>query len=322
MPENILEVKNLKTWFFTRRGIVKAVNGVNFTLSDGECLCLVGESGCGKSVTALSILRLFDSPPGKIVAGEINYCGANLVVSPVAGLRRIRGKDIAMIFQNAQSALNPVFTIGDQIVEQIETHLDIGRKAATAKASALLDEMNIPDPVKALKMFPHQMSGGMKQRAMIAMGLSCDPKVLIADEPTTAVDVTIRAQIMNILAELKMKRHMSTVFITHDLSLVSEIGDKVAVIYAGKVAEVASVANILHHPAHPYTIGLIECLPDISSNLKRLPSIPGNTPNPINIPSGCAFHPRCPKVMSVCREVEPELLNISDVRTVACHLYD
>lgn len=318
----VLEVKNLKTWFFTHRGIVKAVNGVDFALNKGECLCLVGESGCGKSVTALSILRLFDSPPGKIVEGEISYSGADLAKCPVEDLRKIRGKDIAMVFQNAQSALNPVFTIGDQIVEQIKTHMEVSQDAALQKARSLLSEMSIPQADRALKMYPHQMSGGMKQRAMIAMSLSCDPGILIADEPTTAVDVTIRAQIMHILGELKANRKMSIIFITHDLSLVREIGDRAAVVYAGKVVEVAPVADILRNPAHPYTIGLISCLPDISTELKRLPSIPGSTPNPIDIPTGCAFHPRCPKVMDVCRKVEPELLNISDVQTVACHLYD
>ena len=320
--KTILEVKDLKTWFYTRRGIVKAVNGVSFTLDEGECLCLVGESGCGKSVTALSILRLFDSPPGKIVEGKVLYEGIDLVTCPMPQLRSIRGKDIAMVFQNAQSALNPVFTIGDQIEEQINTHMPRHKRNSRQKATALLEEMKIPEASGALKMYPHQMSGGMKQRAMIAMGLSCDPRILIADEPTTAVDVTIRAQIIYILQELKARRNMSIIFITHDLSLVREIGDRAAVVYAGKVVEIAPVEHILNKPAHPYTIGLISCLPDISSELKRLPSIPGNTPNPIDIPSGCPFHPRCPSVMDICHTVEPEMLNISGVQTAACHLYD
>ncbi|MGA9047483.1 MAG: ABC transporter ATP-binding protein [Dehalococcoidia bacterium] len=320
--KTILEVKNLKTWFYTRRGIVKAVNGVTFTLDEGECLCLVGESGCGKSVTALSILRLFDSPPGKIIEGRVLYAGIDLATCPMPQLRAIRGKDIAMVFQNAQSALNPVFTIGDQIEEQINTHAAHNQGNSRVKATALLEEMKIPEAARALNTYPHQMSGGMKQRAMIAMGLSCDPKILIADEPTTAVDVTIRAQIIYILQELKARRNMSIIFITHDLSLVGEIGDRAAVVYAGKVVEIAPVEHILNKPAHPYTIGLISCLPDISSDLKRLPSIPGNTPNPIDIPSGCPFHPRCPSVMDICHAVEPEMLNISGVQTVACHLYD
>ncbi|MCX6004624.1 MAG: ABC transporter ATP-binding protein [Chloroflexi bacterium] len=319
--EALLEVKNLKTWFFTRRGIVKAVNGVDFALRRGECLCLVGESGCGKSVTALSLLRLFDSPPGKIVEGEIIYQGIDLARCPIGHLRQIRGKDIAMVFQNAQSALNPIFTIGDQIIEQINTHLDLNREQALEKARMLLDKMRIPEVDRALTQYPHQMSGGMKQRAMIAMSLSCDPCILIADEPTTAVDVTIRAQIMNILQELKRNRDMSIIFITHDLSLVREIGDRAAVIYGGRIVEIAPVERILNKPAHPYTRGLISCLPDVSSESKRLPSIEGNTPNPMDMPSGCPFHPRCNRVMDVCRSVLPELMNILDVHAVACHLH-
>ena len=318
----ILEVSNLKTWFYTRRGIVKAVNGVDFDLRQGECLCLVGESGCGKSVTALSLLRLFDSPPGKIVSGEVIYDRIDLIRCPVKRIRQVRGKEIAMVFQNAQSALNPVFTIGDQIMEQINTHGRFSRADTRKKAQLLLEEMNIPQAENALNMYPHQMSGGMKQRAMIAMSLSCDPAILIADEPTTAVDVTIRAQIMFILQELKTRRNMSIIFITHDLSLVREIGDRSAVIYGGKVVEIAPVGTILTDPAHPYTRGLIACLPDISADLKRLPSIPGNTPNPIDLPAGCTFHPRCRDVMDVCRYTDPSLVNITGVHKVACHLYD
>jgi len=312
----------LKTWFYTRRGIVKAVNGVDFDLRQGECLCLVGESGCGKSVTALSLLRLFDSPPGKIVSGKVIYDGIDLTNCPVERIRQVRGKEIAMVFQNAQSALNPVFTIGDQIMEQINAHGHYSRADTRKKALLLLEEMNIPQAENALNMYPHQMSGGMKQRAMIAMSLSCDPAILIADEPTTAVDVTIRAQIMFILQELKAKRNMSIIFITHDLSLVREISDRAAVIYGGKVVEIAPVGTILTDPAHPYTRGLIACLPDISADLKRLPSIPGNTPNPIGLPAGCTFHPRCGDVMDACRSTEPALVNIAGVHKVACHLYD
>jgi peptide/nickel transport system ATP-binding protein/oligopeptide transport system ATP-binding protein len=317
----VLEVKNLKTWFYTRSGIVKAVNGISYDVKPGECICLVGESGCGKSVSALSILRLFDSPPGRIVEGKIACGGVDLVSCSSDLLREMRGRDIAMVFQNAQSALNPVFTIGDQIVEQIKTHIKIDQKRALEKAALLLSEMRIPDATRALRMYPHQMSGGMRQRAMIAMSLSCDPKILIADEPTTAVDVTIRAQIMRILLELKRARNMSIIFITHDLSLVREIGDRAAVVYAGKVVEIAHVENIMKSPAHPYTTGLINCLPDISTTATRLPSIPGSTPSPIDIPAGCPFHPRCPRVMDVCRSVEPVSVHISSTQSVACHLY-
>lgn len=319
--ETILEVKNLKTWFFTRRGTVKAVNGVDFALKRGECLCLVGESGCGKSVTALSILRLFDSPPGKIVEGEVIFGDIDLATCPMPYLRKVRGKDIAMVFQNAQSSLNPVFTIGDQIAEQISVHERVSRSEAMARAGALLEEMNIPQPGRALKMYPHQMSGGMKQRAMIAMGLSCNPEILIADEPTTSVDVTIRAQIIHILHGLKTGRNMSIIFITHDLSLVKEIGDRAAVVYGGRVVEVAPVEDILKRPSHPYTVGLIDCLPDMSAKANRLPSIPGHTPNPLDMPPGCPFHPRCPKVMDICRSQAPATVNISGVHAVACHLF-
>jgi peptide/nickel transport system ATP-binding protein len=319
--ETVLEVINLKTWFFTRRGTVKAVNGVDFVLKRGECLCLVGESGCGKSVTALSILRLFDSPPGRIVKGEVIYGGTDLATCPMPYLRKIRGKDIAMVFQNAQSSLNPVFTIGDQITEQVRVHERVSRSEALDKARTLMEEMNIPQPGRALKMYPHQMSGGMKQRAMIAMSLSCNPAILIADEPTTAVDVTIRAQIIHILQELKTGRDMSIIFITHDLSLVKEIGDRAAVVYGGRVVEIAPVEDILKNPTHPYTVGLIDCLPDMSTISKRLPSIPGNTPNPLDMPPGCPFHPRCPKVMDVCRSVVPAAVNITDVHAVSCHLF-
>jgi peptide/nickel transport system ATP-binding protein/oligopeptide transport system ATP-binding protein len=319
--EKVLEVKDLKTWFFTRRGTIKAVNGVDFVLKKGECLCLVGESGCGKSVTALSILRLFDNPPGRIVGGQVIYRSADLATCPMSYLREIRGGDIAMVFQNAQSSLNPVFTIGAQIVEQVMTHEKVGRAKAMDRARALMDEMSIPQPERTLKMYPHQMSGGMKQRAMIAMSLSCSPEILIADEPTTSVDVTIRAQIIHILRELKIRREMSIIFITHDLSLVNEIGDRAAVVYGGRVVEVASVDDILNSPAHPYTVGLIDCLPDVSSQAKRLPSIPGNTPNPLEMPPGCPFHPRCPKVMDICRSVIPASVHIDDVHTVSCHLF-
>ncbi|MBN1690239.1 MAG: ABC transporter ATP-binding protein [Dehalococcoidia bacterium] len=322
MPSTVLEVNNLNTWFYTNRGIVKAVNGVSFDLKEGECLCLVGESGCGKSVTALSLLRLFDSPPGKIVDGSVKFEGSDLVHCSSARLRQIRGKDISMIFQNAQSALNPVFTIGDQIIEQINVHGHISREDSRARARELLQDMSIPEPERTLGMYPHQMSGGMKQRAMIAMSLSCNPRILIADEPTTAVDVTIRAQIMHILHELKARLNMSIIFITHDLSLVHEIGDRAAVVYGGRVMETGTVEDILKNPSHPYTRGLISCLPDISTDARRLPSIPGSTPNPLELPDGCPFNPRCHSVMEICHSSVPAISYISDVHSVACHLYN
>jgi len=321
MDNVILKVSNLKTYFFTRRGIVKAVDGVDFELRRGECLCLVGESGCGKTVTALSILRLFDSPPGKIVNGQISYDGLNLTKCSAKQLRQVRGKDIAIVFQEAQSALNPVLTIGDQIIEQIKLHLPLEHREARDRAMALLNEMGIPSVERVMSYFPHQLSGGMKQRVLIAMSLSCDPQILIADEPTTAVDVTIKAQILDIFRELKANRQMSVIFITHDLAVVAEIGDRAVVMYGGKDVETAPVSETIGNPKHPYTAGLIECLPDISKTTDRLASIPGTTPSPVEMPQGCAFHPRCPKAMEICNQQEPPEITLSKEHKVSCHLY-
>jgi len=321
MNNIILKVSNLKTYFFTSRGIVKAVDGVDFELRRGECLCLVGESGCGKTVTALSILRLFDSPPGKIVDGQISYDGLNLTRCSSKQLRQIRGKDIAIVFQEAQSALNPVLTIGDQIMEQIKNHLPLDDSKARYRAITLLSEMGIPSAERVMSYYPHQLSGGMKQRVLIAISLSCDPQILIADEPTTAVDVTIKAQILDIFRELKASRQMSTIFITHDLAVVAEIGDRAVVMYGGKDVETASVSEIIGNPKHPYTSGLIECLPDASNSAGRLVSIPGTTPNPTEMPQGCAFHPRCPRAMKICSQKEPPETTISKEHKVSCHLY-
>jgi peptide/nickel transport system ATP-binding protein/oligopeptide transport system ATP-binding protein len=321
MDNAILKVSHLRTYFLMRRGIVKAVDGVDFELRRGECLCLVGESGCGKTVTALSILRLFDSPPGKIVDGRISYDGLNLTKCSSKQLRQIRGKDIAIVFQEAQSALNPVLTIGDQIIEQIKLHLPVDYSSARGRAITLLGEMGIPSTERVMSYYPHQLSGGMKQRVLIAMSLSCDPQILIADEPTTAVDVTIKAQILDIFRELKARRQMSILFITHDLAVVAEIGDRAVVMYGGKDVETASVSEIIGNPKHPYTHGLIECLPDTSKSMDRLASIPGTTPNPLEMPKGCAFHPRCPKAMKICKQKEPPETAISKEHKVSCHLY-
>ena len=321
MNNVILKVSELKTYFFTRRGVVKAVDGVEFELRRGECLCLVGESGCGKTVTALSILRLFDSPPGKIVDGQISYDSLNLTKCSSKQMRKIRGKDIAIVFQEAQSALNPVLTIGDQITEQIKLHLALDYNRTRDRAMTLLSEMGIPSAEGAMSYYPHQLSGGMKQRVLIAMSLSCNPQILIADEPTTAVDVTIKAQILDIFRELKTRRQMSTIFITHDLAVVAEIGDRAVVMYGGKDVETASVSEIISNPKHPYTSGLIECLPDISKTADRLTSIPGTTPNPLEMPQGCAFHPRCPKAMKICKQQEPPEIITSKEHKVSCHLY-
>jgi peptide/nickel transport system ATP-binding protein len=321
MDNVILKVSNLRTHFLTRRGTVKAVDGVDFELRRGECLCLVGESGCGKTVTALSILRLFDSPPGKIVGGRISYDGLDLAKCSLRQLRQIRGKDIAIVFQEAQSALNPVLTIGNQIIEQIKLHLPLDYSMARDRAINLLSEMGIPSAERVLSYYPHQLSGGMKQRVLIAMSLSCDPRILIADEPTTAVDVTIKAQILDIFHELQVKRELSTIFITHDLAVVAEIGDRAVIMYGGKDVETAPVSEIISNPKHPYTSGLIECLPDVSKSTDRLTSIPGTTPNPIKMPKGCAFHPRCPKAMKICKKQEPPEIITSKEHKVSCHLY-
>ncbi len=321
MTEAILRIINLRTYFFTRRGTVKAVDGIDFDLLKSKCLCLVGESGCGKTVTALSILGLIDSPPGRIVGGEIYYNNLNLLKCPPDQLRRIRGKEIAMVFQDAQSALNPVFTIGNQIVEQVKLHLGATTREAKEKALSLLEEVGIPTPEKVTNYYPHQLSGGMRQRAMIAMSLSCDPQILIADEPTTAVDVTVKAQILDIFNQLKNTRQMSLLFITHELGIVSEIGDRILVMYGGRVAESATVSELLNNPKHPYTASLIRCLPDITQVKDRLETIPGTVPSLIDPPGGCLFHPRCDKALAICREEKPPPFTVAEGHTVFCHLY-
>jgi len=321
MEKAILRVRNLKTYFFTRRGTVKAVDGVDFDLLRSECLCLVGESGCGKTVTALSILGLIDTPPGRIVDGEVYYNNVNLLECPPEQVRRIRGKEIAMIFQDAQSALNPIFTVGDQIMEQIKLHLGSSTHEAKERAVSLLEEVGIPSPAEAADYYPHQLSGGMKQRAMIAMSLSCDPQILIADEPTTAVDVTIKAQILDVFQRLKETRQMSLFFITHELGVVSEIGDRMVVMYAGRLAETATVTELLNNPKHPYTAGLINCLPDMTQARDRLEYIPGTVPGLIDSPDGCLFHPRCNKALPICSQKEPPPIVVNGEHIVFCHLY-
>ncbi len=317
----ILSVNALQTFFFTRRGIVRAVNGVSFELRQGECLCLVGESGCGKSVTALSILRLFDSPPGRIVGGNVVYNSLDLTSCPEQQLRKVRGKEIALVLQEAQSALNPVLTVGDQIIEQMKIHLPLSKEEARLKAISLLREMGIPSAEDVLDYYPHQLSGGMKQRVLVAMSLCCDPRILIADEPTTAVDVTIKAQVLDMFRQLKEKRQMSIIFITHDLAVVAEIGDRAVIMYGGRDIETAPVSEVIATPAHPYTKGLLACLPDVSREVDRLSSIPGMPPDPSKLPPGCTFHPRCPKAMDICRTQEPSLTEISKEHKVRCHLY-
>ena len=321
MNHNLLEVKNLKTYFFTRNGVVQAVDGVNLALRKGENLCLVGESGCGKTATALSILRLIDSPPGKILGGEILFHDEDLLRCPEERLRQIRGKEIAMIFQDPQSSLNPVFTVGDQIAEPLKLHLKLNSKEALERARELMEQVGIPQADERMKDYPHQFSGGMKQRVMIAAALSCDPEILIADEPTTALDTTIKAQILDIFHDLKQARNMSILFITHDMGTVAGIADRIVVMYGGKIAEVGTTFDIFDQPAHPYTQGLLTCLPNISAQQQRLTPIPGTIPSLIDPPSGCIFHPRCPKRMPICDQEDPPEVFISDEHRVVCQLY-
>lgn len=321
MSNTVLDVKNLKTYFFTRHGVVKAVDDVSFDLRRGETLCLVGESGCGKTTAALSVLRLVDSPPGKILGGEITYHNDNLLGCPDERLRQIRGKRIAMIFQDPQSSLNPVFTVGDQIAEQIKLHLRLKRKEAMDRVLHLMERIGIPKARERMKDYPHQFSGGMKQRVMIAIALSCDPEILIADEPVTALDTTIKSQILDIFQGLKQQKSMSILFITHDLGTVAGIADRIVVMYGGRVAEVGTASDIFHQPKHPYTHGLINCLPKVATGRIRLVPIPGTIPSLIDPPKGCIFSPRCQQRMPVCDEHIPKEVTITSDHRVACHLF-
>ena len=321
MNNTILEIRHLKTYFFTRDGVVKAVDGISFGIRKGESLCLVGESGCGKTATALSILRLVDSPPGRIVDGEVLYHGEDLLRCSNERLKQIRGNRIAMIFQDPQSSLNPVFTVGDQIAEQIRLHLRLKRRLAMDRTLHLMEQVGIPQAKERVKDYPHQFSGGMKQRVMIAAALSCDPEILIADEPTTALDTTIKAQILDIFRALKQERSMSILFITHDMATVAEIADRIVVMYGGRLAEAGTALDIFDQPKHPYTLGLLDCLPSISTQKDRLTPIPGMIPSLIDPPEGCIFSPRCQQRMPVCSQERPKEVVISGEHVVACHLY-
>jgi len=321
VSDTVLAVKHLKTHFFTRHGVVKAVDDVSFDVRRGETLCLVGESGCGKTTAALSVLRLVDSPPGKILGGDIAYHNDNLLGCPDERLRQIRGKRIAMIFQDPQSSLNPVFTVGDQIAEQIKLHLRLKRKEAMDRVLQLMERIGIPKARERMKDYPHQFSGGMKQRVMIAIALSCDPEILIADEPVTALDTTIKSQILDIFQGLKQQKSMSILFITHDLGTVAGIADRIVVMYGGRVAEVGTASDIFHQPKHPYTHGLINCLPKVATGRIRLAPIPGTIPSLIDPPKGCIFSPRCQQRMPVCDEHIPKEVTITSDHRVACHLF-
>lgn len=321
----LLRVEDLKTHFFTSEGVGQAVDGVSFHINSGETLGLVGESGCGKTVTALSILRLVPDPPGKIVSGKIHFDGQDLVHLDSASLRKIRGNRISMIFQEPMTSLNPVFTIGNQISEAIRLHQGLNQKEAWDRSIEILQMVGIPSPERRIQDYPHQLSGGMCQRAMIAMALSCNPQLLIADEPTTALDVTIQAQILDLLMKLKEEMKAAILLITHDLGVIAEMADRVAVMYAGNIVEEADVKTIFDSPLHPYTQGLMESVPDLESSRngdkkKRLQEIPGTVPSLFAMPSGCKFNPRCPKVMDVCTKNDPEEKRASGGHRAKCFL--
>lgn len=318
--KELLKVKNLKTYFFTHEGTVKAVDEVSFSVNQGKTLGLVGESGCGKSVTALSIMRLIPNPPGKIVSGEVWFEGKNLLKLDEKEIRKIRGKKISMIFQEPMTSLDPVFTIGHEIVEAIQLHQGLNKDEAKKKAIEALKIVGIPDAEKRIDHYPHQLSGGMRQRVMIAMALSCNPTLLIADEPTTALDVTIQAQILRLINDLKDKFGASVMLITHNLGVIAEMCDYVAVMYAGHIVEYTNVDTLFHNPLHPYTRGLHKSIPRLDLEVERLDTIKGLVPNLLNLPSGCPFHPRCDFCFKRCVEEMPELIEIEDSHLVKCHL--
>ncbi len=313
MSEKILEIKNLETSFRVEEGTIKAVDNVSFDVYAGKTLGIVGESGCGKSVTSLSIMRLIPNPPGKITGGEILYKGKNLLEFSPAQMRALRGNEISMIFQEPMTSLNPVFTIGNQLEEAIALHQKLNSRQCREKAIDMLKLVGIPAPDKRIDEYPHQLSGGMRQRVMIAMALSCNPNVLIADEPTTALDVTIQAQILELLRELQDRVGMAMILITHDLGVVAEVCDEVIVMYAGRIAEQGTVEEIFKNPKHPYTKGLLNSIPSLAKDptgqikKKRLETIPGIVPSLSNLPQGCRFQERCAYVIDACRGVEPEL---------------
>jgi peptide/nickel transport system ATP-binding protein/oligopeptide transport system ATP-binding protein len=303
----LLEIHDLRTYFHTEDGVVRAVDGVSFEVRAGETLAVVGESGSGKSVTSLSVLRLIPEPPGKIEGGTIRFRGRDLLTLQSREMRAIRGKEISMIFQEPMTSLNPVYTCGEQIIEAIVLHEKVDRRTARERAIDMLRKVGIPSPEQRVDEYPHQMSGGMRQRVMIAMALACRPAVLIADEPTTALDVTIQAQILELLASLRREFGMAVLLITHDLGVVAETADRVAVMYAGQVVEYAPVAEIFRRALHPYTAGLLASLPRLGGTRERLRVIPGNVPNPARFPQGCRFHPRCPVRQDRCLTDPPVL---------------
>jgi oligopeptide transport system ATP-binding protein len=315
----LLEVNELKTQFFTQDGVVKAVDGISFYVNEGETLGIVGESGCGKSVSVLSVMRLIPQPPGKIVGGEVLFDGDNLLEMKDDEIRRVRGNKIAMIFQDPMTSLNPVLTIGRQINEALELHMGMNKEEASKRSAELLEMVGIPEAAMRLNDYPHQFSGGMRQRAMIAMGLACNPRLLIADEPTTALDVTIQAQIVELVKRLRDEIGMAIIWITHDLGVVAGLADRMMVMYAGHVVEEAPVKEVYGNPRHPYTLGLLGSLPRLDEVREdRLTSIEGLPPDLIALPPGCPFEPRCEFAIDKCREVRPELEPVGPRHRIAC----
>jgi peptide/nickel transport system ATP-binding protein len=318
VKKKLLDVKGLKTYFYTDEGVIPAVDGVDITIHEGETVGIVGESGCGKSVTSLTVMRL---TPGKVVEGSITFNGQDILALPEPEMREIRGNKMAMIFQEPMTSLNPVFTIGQQIGEAVEIHMKVGKSKARERAIEMLKLVGIPRPEQIVDEYPHQLSGGMRQRVMIAMAMSCNPKLLIADEPTTALDVTIQAQILDLMRELRAKQNTAIMLITHDLGVVAEMCDRVIVMYGGKVVEECDVVTLFTNPRHPYTQGLMKSMPTLDSKVKRLYSIPGHVPVPGSLRGGCTFAPRCEFAMEVCRKNIPQLEEIEAGHFSRCWLH-
>ncbi|NIL49245.1 ABC transporter ATP-binding protein [Streptomyces sp. 2BBP-J2] len=317
----LLEVRDLHVEFRTRDGVAKAVNGVTYGVDEGETLAVLGESGSGKSVTAQAVMGILDTPPGRVTGGEVVFQGRDLLTLKEEERRRIRGAEMAMIFQDALSALNPVLTVGDQLAEMFTVHRGMSRKDARAKAVELMDRVRIPAARERVRQYPHQFSGGMRQRIMIAMAIALEPALIIADEPTTALDVTVQAQVMELLAELQREYRMGLILITHDLGVVADVADRIAVMYAGRIVESAPVHDIYKAPAHPYTRGLLDSIPRLDQKGRELYVIKGLPPNLTRIPPGCPFHPRCPLARDVCTTDDPPLYEVSGTRGSACHFW-
>ncbi|MEC0330910.1 ABC transporter ATP-binding protein [Paenibacillus macerans] len=317
---NLLEISGLRTEFTTPGGVIKAVDGVSFTVRKGETLGIVGESGCGKSITSLSIMQLLPKRVGRVAAGEIRFEGKNLLTASRREMRQIRGNRIAMIFQEPMTSLNPVFKVGKQVSEAARYHLKIGKQEARRRVVEMLAKVGIPRPEKIFDQYPHQLSGGMRQRVMIAMAMVCNPSLLIADEPTTALDVTIQAQILDLMRDLQSKEGTSIMMITHDLGVVAEMCDRVVIMYAGQVVEETDVKTLFREPRHPYTRGLLASLPQLAGDADRLKSIPGQVPNPLEMPSGCRFAPRCPMRVERCEQSDPELKEVAPGHLCRCLL--